>query len=199
MLLRFRFNLNRACGTENLDSRVLVMQSTENSMRPDATDPLNRSREWRVFVQRPVRSQIVVIAGISLQNPAEVYLAQGDHMVEALASDRSNQSFGEAVLPGRTCGDRFVADAHSSQSMRDRSAVDLIPITDQIAWGLIPRECLRDLPCDPVRCRMRCDVDPDELDVFSHGAETHRASEQMAAQSLTAGCGSRPIRLDASA
>ena len=103
MLLRFRFNLNRACGTENLDSRVLVMQSTENSMRPDATDPLNRSREWRVFVQRPVRSQIVVIAGISLQNPAEVYLAQGDHMVEALASDRSNQSFGEAVLPGRTC------------------------------------------------------------------------------------------------
>jgi predicted restriction endonuclease len=33
----------------------------------------------------------------------------------------------------------------------------------------------------------------------SHGAETHRASEQMAAQSLTAGCGSRPIRRDASA
>jgi hypothetical protein len=55
---------------ENLDSHVLVMQSTENSMRPDATDPLNRAREWRVFVQRSVRSQIVVIAGISLQNPA---------------------------------------------------------------------------------------------------------------------------------
>jgi hypothetical protein len=34
---------------------------------------------------------------------------------------------------------------------------------------------------------------------FSHGAETHRASEQMAAQSLTAGCGSRPKRRDASA
>src|SRR5262249_42019743 len=99
-------------------------------------------------------------------------------MVEALASDRSHQSFGEAVLPRRTCGDRFVVDAHSSQSMRDRSAIDdpdhgsdsvdrsaidLIPITDQIAWGLIPRECLRDLACDPVRCRMRCDVDPDEL------------------------------------
>jgi tRNA-splicing ligase RtcB len=36
-----------------------------------------------------------------LQNPAEVRLAQGDHMVDALASDRSDQSFGEAVLPRR--------------------------------------------------------------------------------------------------
>jgi hypothetical protein len=35
--------------------------------------------------------------------------------------------------------------------------------------------------------------------VASHGAETRRASEQMVAQSLTAGCGSRPIRRGASA
>ncbi len=28
---------------------------------------------------------------------------------------------------------------------------------------LIPRECLRDLACDPVRGRMRSDVDPDEV------------------------------------
>src|SRR6516164_9495100 len=116
--------------TENLDSHVLVMQSTENSMRPDATDPLNRAREWRIFVQRAVRSQIVVIAGIGLQNPAEVRLTQGDHMVDALASDRSDQSFGEAVLPRRAWSDRFVADAHGSQSMPDGNAIDLIPIAD---------------------------------------------------------------------
>jgi hypothetical protein len=44
--------------TENLDSYVLVlmMQSTKNSMRPDAIDPLNWARKWRVFVQRSVRS-----------------------------------------------------------------------------------------------------------------------------------------------
>jgi hypothetical protein len=39
-------------------------------MRRDATDPLNRAREWRVFVQRSVRSQIVVIAGIGLHRVA---------------------------------------------------------------------------------------------------------------------------------
>src|SRR6266704_1032624 len=84
-------------------------------------------------------------------------------MVDALASDRSDQSFGEPVLPRRAWSDRFVADAHGSQSVPDGSAVDLIPIADQVARGLIPRECLRDLACDPVRGRMRSDVDPDEV------------------------------------
>src|SRR5947199_9089756 len=84
-------------------------------------------------------------------------------MVDALASDRSDQSFREAVLPRRTWSDRFVADAHGSQSMPDGNAIDLIPIADQVARGLIPRECLCDLARDPVRGRMRCDVDPDEI------------------------------------
>jgi hypothetical protein len=43
------------------------------------------------------------------------------------------------------------------------NAIDLIPIADQVARGLIPRECLRDLACDPVRARICCDVDPDEI------------------------------------
>jgi hypothetical protein len=122
--------------TENSDSHVVVMQSAEERMRRDATDPLNRTREWRIFVQRPVRSHIVVIAGIRLQNPTQVRLAQGDHMVGALTSDRSDQSFGKAVLPRRAWSDRFVADAHGSQSMPDGSAVDLIPIADQVARGV---------------------------------------------------------------
>ena len=29
-------------------------------MRRDATDPLHRAREWRIFIQRSVCSQIVV-------------------------------------------------------------------------------------------------------------------------------------------
>jgi hypothetical protein len=84
-------------------------------------------------------------------------------MVDALASDRSDQPFGEAVLPRRARGDRLVTDAHGSESARDDSAVDPILITDQVARGLIPRECLRDLTCDPFRGRIRCDVDPDKV------------------------------------
>jgi hypothetical protein len=54
--------------------------------------------------------------------------AQDDHVVDALASDRADESFGEAVLPRRARGDERVADAHGSQSVPDGSAVDLIPI-----------------------------------------------------------------------
>src|SRR5439155_11611158 len=84
-------------------------------------------------------------------------------MVDALAPDRSNQSFGEAVLPRRTWGDGLVTDAHGAQSVRDDIAIDAIPITDHVARCLSPRECLRDLACDPVRGRMGCDVDSDKV------------------------------------
>src|SRR5438445_3945008 len=72
-------------------------------------------------------------------------------MVDALASDRSDQPFGEAVLPRRAWGDGLVADAHGAQSVRDGSAIDAIPIADHVARRLSPRECFGDLACDPVR------------------------------------------------
>ena len=68
--------------------------------------------------------------------------AQDDNMVDTLASDRSDQSFGEAVLPRRARGDGLVTDAHGSESACDDSAVDPILITDQVAGGIIPRGML---------------------------------------------------------
>src|SRR5438874_7281891 len=50
-----------------------------------------------------------------------------------------------------------------AQSACDGSAVDSIPIPDQVARSLIPREYLCDLTCDPVRGRIRCGVDPDKV------------------------------------
>src|SRR5947199_8853979 len=76
-------------------------------------------------------------------------------MVDALASDRSDQPFGEAVLPRRAWGDGLVADAHGAQSVRDGSAIDAIPIADQVARRLSPRECFGDLACDPVEANAR--------------------------------------------
>src|SRR5213078_4387779 len=84
-------------------------------------------------------------------------------MVDALASDRSDQPFGEAVLPRRAWGGGLVTDAHGAQPACDGSAVDSIPIPDQVARSLIPREYFCDLTCDPVRGRIRCGVDPDKV------------------------------------
>src|SRR5437773_12439036 len=84
-------------------------------------------------------------------------------MADALALGLIRSAFRRSVLPRRAWGDGLVADAHGAQSVRDGSAIDAIPITDQVARRLSPRECFGDLACDPVRGRMGCDVDPDKV------------------------------------
>ena len=37
--------------TENLDSDVMVMKPTKDRVRFDASDRLNRARDWRIFIQ----------------------------------------------------------------------------------------------------------------------------------------------------
>src|SRR5439155_21195781 len=61
-------------------------------------------------------------------------------MVDALASDRSNQPFGEAVLPRRAWSDRFVADAHGTQSVPSGSAIDLSFPEILSAWIRVMRQ-----------------------------------------------------------
>jgi len=139
------------------------MKAAEDGRRYDAAHVLDGAMGRSVFVERPMSPQRIVVGSILRQNPTQVRFTQNDYMVDTLAPDRSDQPFGEAVLPRRAWGDGLVADAHGSQSMPDGNAIDLIPIADQVARGLIPRECLCDLARDPVRGRMRCDVDPDEI------------------------------------
>jgi hypothetical protein len=77
-----------------------------------------------------------------LQDAAQMRLAQDDTVVHTLASDRSDQSFGKAILPRRDRRDRLIPDAHGAHSGHDDGAIDLIPIADEVMWRLIPGECL---------------------------------------------------------
>src|ERR1700680_3910905 len=90
-------------------------------------------------------------------------LAQYDHMINALAPDRSDQAFSKPILPRRGWGDRLVEDAHGTQPACDDSAINAISITDQVLWNLIPRKRLCYLACDPFRRWICCDVDPDDV------------------------------------
>jgi len=45
-----------------------------------------------------MRSDAVVIIGVRFQNPAQMFLAQDNDVVQALAPDRSDQPFGKAIL-----------------------------------------------------------------------------------------------------
>src|SRR5882757_3258268 len=106
-----------------------------------------------------MRSHAVVIVRIVFQNPTQMFLVQDNDVVQTLASDRSDQPFGKAVLPRRGRCNWLVSDAHRTQSARDDGAVDSISISDHIARSAIPRKSLGDLTCNPLRRRVGCDAD----------------------------------------
>src|ERR1700747_1066302 len=83
-------------------------------------------------------------------------------MVETFPSDRPDQSFRKTVLPRRAASDGFVTDAHSAHPACNHRTVDAIPITDQIAWSLVPRECLADLASNPLGSGICDDGNPDQ-------------------------------------
>ena len=78
----------------------MVMKPAEDGHRYDAAHVLDGAMDRSVFVERPMSPQLVVVGGILRQNPAQVRFAQDNHMVGAFTSDRPDQPFGEAVLPG---------------------------------------------------------------------------------------------------
>ena len=104
-------------------------------------------------------------------------LTQDDNMIQTLATDRSDQPFGKAILPRRGWRSRLVPDAHGAQSACDDGAIDAIPITDEVARRLIPRECLCYLARNPFGRRVCCDVDPDEVSTVQ--ADDDEGIEQL--------------------
>src|ERR1019366_8623211 len=110
-----------------------------------------------------MRSHAVVIVRIVFQNPTQMFLTQDNDVVQTLAPDRSDQPLGKAILPRGSWCSGLVSNTHGTQSARDDSAVDLIPISDHKARSVIPRKSLGDLTCNPFRCRVGCHVDPDDI------------------------------------
>src|SRR6202158_2326626 len=99
-------------------------------------------------------------------------LTRDNDVVQALAPDRSDEPFGKAILPGRGRCNRFVPNAHGSQSACDDGTINPIAITDHVTRSTVPRKSLGDLACDPLRRRVGWDVDPDEISAInSHDHE----------------------------
>src|SRR5258708_1347045 len=90
--------------------------------------------------------------GVRFQNPTQMHLAQDNHMIDALAPDRSDQPFGKAILPRRGWRGRLVPDAHGAKSACDNAPIDPIPIPDELVPSLIPRKALPYLTSRPSPC-----------------------------------------------
>src|ERR1019366_4271672 len=105
----------------------------------------------------------VVVHYVRSQNPTQMRLAPDHDMIQTLAADRSDQPFGKAILPMRGWRGRLVPDAHGAQSACDDGSVDPIAIPDHVTRSPVPRKSLGYLACNPLRCRVCCDIDPDEV------------------------------------
>jgi hypothetical protein len=86
--------------TENLNPDIMVTKSTKNGVRFDGSGPLNWARDRRIFVERSMRFDVVIIACVRSQYPTQMRLVPDNDMIETLAKDRSDQPFGKAILPG---------------------------------------------------------------------------------------------------
>src|ERR1700753_1070970 len=99
-----------------------------------------------------MRPYLVVIFHVRQQDMTEVSLAEHNHVVKALPSDRTDQPFGISVLPwgARRC--RPATNGQLSRASDEDFTIGPIPVTDQVAGSLFPTACFRDLICDPWRC-----------------------------------------------
>ena len=122
-----------------LDPTILVVQATEDGHRNDPPDPVDRSMDWGVFVQRQVRPELVVIRDVGCDDAAELSLAKHEEMVETLPSDRADQPFDASVLPRRSRCRRPITDTDALEASGDDLTMDRVTITDQVAWSFSPR------------------------------------------------------------
>jgi len=61
--------------TENIKPHILVMKAAENNVRRDIPNTLSGTKARRIFGQRPMRPDFIVIVGVAAPDPMQVCLA----------------------------------------------------------------------------------------------------------------------------
>ena len=143
-----------------------MMQSAYLWNRDDRTLGcfLSVSALGRVAIQGHVAAGSVVVGDVALQQSPQLRLAERDHVVRALPTDRADHALDVSVLPRRAIGCGHLLDAHVRNAVREGLAVDRIAIPDQVArLGAVAGESLDDLLRRPRGRGMRSDVDVNDL------------------------------------
>src|ERR1700729_3144793 len=110
-----------------------------------------------------MRSGPIVIFHVAEQQVTEVALAEHNNVVKAFPSDRTDQPFSISILPRGARRRGSIADAYRSESADKNLTISAVPVTNEIAGGLFPTACFRDLICDPFCGWMRGDAEPYDL------------------------------------
>ena len=80
-------------------------------------------------------------------------------MIQTLSPDTADESLDIRILPRRAGGSHHFMDAHMSHTLPKIGAADAVPIAQEIAWRLVPRERLDHLLGRPLGCWMLSDAE----------------------------------------
>src|SRR5262245_65894589 len=121
------------------------------------------SRDRRVFVQRQVDTNLVVVALIRVEQMTQVPLAEDDNMVKTIPPDRPDGPLRIPVLPWRASRDRAVVDAHGAYTTDEGLAVGAIAVSNEKTRCITPAVGLGELLGNPFRVRMGGHTQPPQL------------------------------------
>jgi hypothetical protein len=70
------------------------------------------TRHWRVALQRKMNAGAVVVREVTREDPAQVGFVDCDQVIQALSTNRADQTLNVRGLPGRSRRDDDILDAH---------------------------------------------------------------------------------------
>jgi hypothetical protein len=107
-----------------------------------------------VLPKREMRSGLVVVGEVGLEDPTEMLLAEDDDMVEAFSTYRTHKALGVWVLPRILRRGEHLLDAHTIHPSTEVVAVDAVAVPDDVPGRRVLGEGLNDLLGGPSGARM---------------------------------------------
>jgi hypothetical protein len=131
-----------------------MVESTQDRMRHNVSEPFDFARIGRVLPKRNVSSHLVIIGGVFRKNSPKVLCVENNQMISALAPDRPDQAFNLSVLPGRAQRGGPVPDTHRADASFERDAKCSVIVANKILRCAVPRERFGDLALQPLGRRI---------------------------------------------
>src|SRR2546430_8469450 len=116
---------------------------------------------------------MMVILEVPGQEPPEMSLVQNDHMVQAFTTDTPDEPLDVRILPWTPGGDHDLLDPHMLYPLPKGSAIDAVPITQEIPRGLIPRKGFHHLLSRPCGSGVLRDVEMYDAAPFMSQDQQH--------------------------
>jgi hypothetical protein len=123
---------------------------------------LDRPDIWSVLGEGEMGARSVVVSEVAGQDAAEVSLAENEHVIQALAPDRTDQALSEWILPRAVrCRENFL-DPHALRAVPKWLTVDAVAVAEEIGRSGIVWEGVHELLGGPVGGGMFGNVEVDD-------------------------------------